>query len=573
MRRTIKLLFAAVAILAVLCTGAAFAATENGVPYLDGSGNKKTQDGVTVISEATQSTLDKTDLDQAWYVVRGHPKFTDPLWFTNTSGVNIILEDGATLEVSYTAEAGILGTLDSPRRTISADHSMTIYAQSTDRETMGCISADRMLPTGGGDWINNEALYVEGPLSIQGGMIKARATAPEGSIMALLAYGGDITVEAHAVLEVDASGAGLGAVGIHCENFVSSGDVTVTATATDPSQSLARTSIALQATDDDGVRIVGGAFRATAFSTRGDDYAAGVTSDNGLFVDGGWVETYPDNYQQHDDINTQITHTGGALIEGDTGVVKKTAVIPAGMTATPRDGVTLTFEQGAKLTVEPGAKLDASGVTLADAANKIANDGLIYLPDGTTVQEIKALGIPRTVKGRILVGSKKYFNDGTEDISSPWRPRPTPTPSYIPGKYTDAIDRERSDTLWDALTGGNLSIHINVDLAKFDNAVSLDGVSLVKDTETVSHDFSAREGSTIVTIWEKTLRDRITTDGDHTAEVIFDDGTAIHTFTVRGTGETPPQKQNTSGGACASGAAVVVGLIGLAAIAIRKRNR
>ena len=154
------------------------------ITYLDKDGNQQVCNKYTVLTSNTAgSILDLTDkwydLPAGWYVVKGNVTFTPRL---DTHGaVNLILTDGSHL----TTEWGI---------NVKEGDTFTVYAQSTDENTMGkltaCLSEDRLsagyyvwpddglsgIGSGGTRWrkANSGIDESEGTIIINGGYILAK---------------------------------------------------------------------------------------------------------------------------------------------------------------------------------------------------------------------------------------------------------------------------------------------------------------------------------------------------------------------------------------------------------------
>ena len=117
-----------------------------GIPYLDENGTQRTA------ASATQVTNSDTQWTNGWYVAQGDITIDQPV--TVSDNVHLILEDGCNLTVN----GGILLTQGS---------NMYIYAQSTEKETMGSLTAT------GTDAGIKEANYGTPSLTITGGKITA----------------------------------------------------------------------------------------------------------------------------------------------------------------------------------------------------------------------------------------------------------------------------------------------------------------------------------------------------------------------------------------------------------------
>ena len=116
------------------------------IPYLDENGTQQTT------ASATQVTNSDTQWTNGWYVAQGDITIDQPV--TVSDNVYLILEDGCNLTVN----GGILLTKGS---------NMYIYAQSTEKETMGSLTAN------GTDAGIKEANYGTPSLTITGGKISA----------------------------------------------------------------------------------------------------------------------------------------------------------------------------------------------------------------------------------------------------------------------------------------------------------------------------------------------------------------------------------------------------------------
>ena len=133
-----------------LCLGllpaTALAATVENITYLDKNGTQQTA------ASATQVTNSDTEWTDGWYVAQSNITIDGTV--TISGNVHLILEDGCNLTVN----GGILLTTGS---------NMYIYAQSTEKETMGSLT------TNGTDAGIKEANYGTPTLTIAGGKITA----------------------------------------------------------------------------------------------------------------------------------------------------------------------------------------------------------------------------------------------------------------------------------------------------------------------------------------------------------------------------------------------------------------
>ena len=149
------------ALLVGLLPTSALAATVENITYLDENGIKQTADS------ATQVTNSDTQWTGGWYVAQGDITINQSV--TVSDNVYLILENGCNLTVN----GGIL---------LKSGGNMYIYAQSTEKETMGSLTAN------GTDAGIKEANYGIPTLTIAGGKITA-----SGSNTGISAYSLTIT--------------------------------------------------------------------------------------------------------------------------------------------------------------------------------------------------------------------------------------------------------------------------------------------------------------------------------------------------------------------------------------------
>ena len=173
-----------------------------GVPYLDGNGQRAYQ-------EATQVTSSTETMTTGWYYVTGDVSRRQ---VTVNGDVKLILGDGCHLAINGSGldMAGIL---------VTGGNSLTIYANSTDEATMGKLTAyspsavsSSGAGIGGGIRANNNSHY--GNITIYGGKIDARGGGGSGiGGGADTEYGGDISIHGGIVKAEGRSdrGAGIGA--------------------------------------------------------------------------------------------------------------------------------------------------------------------------------------------------------------------------------------------------------------------------------------------------------------------------------------------------------------------------
>lgn len=130
----------------VLLPTTALAATVENITYLDKNGTQQTA------ASATQVTNSDTQWTDGWYVAQSNITIDGTV--TISGNVHLILEDGCNLTVN----GGIL---------LAKGSNMYIYAQSTEKETMGSLTAT------GTDAGIKEILPGMPSLTITGGKISA----------------------------------------------------------------------------------------------------------------------------------------------------------------------------------------------------------------------------------------------------------------------------------------------------------------------------------------------------------------------------------------------------------------
>ena len=133
----------------------------SGTPYLKPVWNEKTktvENSVELTGSAPRTFVDSDTLTNGWYIVNGNQSIYD---FSTSGTVNLILADGAHLEVKARVEVARGSTLN-------------IYAQSNDPSVMGKMTvtspSSNMAAALGGDYQS-----AAGTINIYGGMISAES--------------------------------------------------------------------------------------------------------------------------------------------------------------------------------------------------------------------------------------------------------------------------------------------------------------------------------------------------------------------------------------------------------------
>ena len=163
-KRILSILLCCVMLVGLLPT---VALAEGGVSYLDETGTSQTCDS------ATEVTSSDTEWTTGWYVVQGTVEIGSRV--TVSGDVHLILTDGCTLTVN----GGIQVQDDDNDITNGSANALTIYAQSTDKSTMGELIAkgaedDYNAVIGGNE--GNGYGGSGGAITINGGVVKATNT-------------------------------------------------------------------------------------------------------------------------------------------------------------------------------------------------------------------------------------------------------------------------------------------------------------------------------------------------------------------------------------------------------------
>ena len=181
-------LFAALALWFVAALPARAA---NNVPYLDSAGKPQTAATATDITAADCGTT----LASGWYVVSSN--VTCAATITISGDVNLILEDGYTLDVTGSANAGI---------EVNSGNSLTLYGQSAGSGTLTATGDV------GGAGIGGGYIGSGGTITINGGTVTANGGGTGAGIGG--GYGGNggtITINGGTVTATgDVCGAGIG---------------------------------------------------------------------------------------------------------------------------------------------------------------------------------------------------------------------------------------------------------------------------------------------------------------------------------------------------------------------------
>ncbi|MCI6966982.1 hypothetical protein MR810_07650, partial [bacterium] len=131
-KRILSILLCCVMLVGLLPT---VALAEGGVSYLDETGTSQTCDSATEVTDSVTAWTGTTG-NPGWYVATGNIIINSRV--TVTGDVRLILTDGCTLTVN----GGIQVQDDDDDITNGSANALTIYAQSTDKSTMGKLIAN-----------------------------------------------------------------------------------------------------------------------------------------------------------------------------------------------------------------------------------------------------------------------------------------------------------------------------------------------------------------------------------------------------------------------------------------------
>ena len=194
--KTMKSLFLSAAVMLTVCAAVPWAAVsvsaDEAVTYLDENGTENTCTYYTTVTSDTKEWYGSWDWDDGWYFVNEDTEITDRIRVEGD--VRLIIADDVTL----IARNGI---------TVEGSDSLTIYAQSTDENTMGslcCVSSDRYSACIGGS--NSGENGDCGIITINGGNITAKGcnglfaacigSGKDGNCGIITINGGDVIAQA-----------------------------------------------------------------------------------------------------------------------------------------------------------------------------------------------------------------------------------------------------------------------------------------------------------------------------------------------------------------------------------------
>ena len=201
-KRILSILLCCVMLVGLLPT---VALAEGGVSYLDETGTSQT------CASATEVTSSDTGWTTGWYVVQGTVEIGSRV--TVSGDVHLILTDGCTLTVN----GGIQVQDDDNDITNGSANALTIYAQSTDKSTMGKLIAtgakrdnNAVIGGNGGNSYGGSC----GTIIINGGTVTATSTGYGAGIGSGSGThggsGGEVMITGGTVKASSSRGAGIG---------------------------------------------------------------------------------------------------------------------------------------------------------------------------------------------------------------------------------------------------------------------------------------------------------------------------------------------------------------------------
>ena len=206
-KRILSILLCCVMLVGLLPT---VALAEGGVSYLDETGTSQTCASATEVTSS--DTGWGTSGTTTWYVVQGTVIIGSRV--TVSGDVHLILTDGCTLTVN----GGIQVQDDDDDITNGSANALTIYAQSTDKSTMGKLIAkgaerdyNAVIGGNGGNSYGGSC----GTIIINGGTVTATSTGYGAAIgggdgISTGGSGGEITINGGSVIATGVNGAAIG---------------------------------------------------------------------------------------------------------------------------------------------------------------------------------------------------------------------------------------------------------------------------------------------------------------------------------------------------------------------------
>lgn len=442
------------------------------VSYLDETGTSQTCDS------ATEVTSSDTEWTTGWYVATGNITIgtaESPQRVTITGDVRLILTDGCTLTVN-----GGIQVQDNSTESTPNTNALTIYAQSTDKSTMGKLIAtgakrdnNAVIGGNGGNSYGGSC----GTIIINGGTVTATSTGYGAAIgggygIFTGGSGGTITINGGNINASNQIGAGIGG-GEGGGDGGSGGEITINGGS-------------VIATGVNGAAIGGG-------------YSGGVTGGSGgkIIITGGNIAASGDGTAIGGGCGTrggsggEVTITGGTVTatggDGAEGIGGGRYDVTSGT-----DGTFQTTNNG-NAVIFASSIGDQSGKDSWSGVIFEGNEGKVYgnptLTDDLTIPENKALAIPSgktlTVNSTITVQGT-LTNNGTIIGSGSITPDEKKL-TYKAAPSTPVIDSVSADSITLRPITGETAVEYSKDNTNWQSETTFSGL-----TAATSYTFYAR---------------------------------------------------------------------------------
>ena len=478
-KRILSILLCCVMLVGLLPT---VALAEGGVSYLDETGTLQT------CASATKVTDSVTAWSNGWYVVTGDVTIgteETPLRVTVSGDVRLILADGCTLTVNGCIQVQD----DDDDITNGSANALTIYAQSTDKSTMGELIAkgaerDFNAAIGGG---NGDTGGSGGKITINGGIVTATSNAGAGIGGGYGdgsgGSGGTVTINGGIVTATSIGGAGIGGGEGEGGSGGSGGTITINGGVVKAESTLGAAiggGYSGGGTGGDGgkITITGGNTTASGYTGTaiGGGYGTRGGSGGEVTITGGTVTATGNARGNTSAYIIGVEGIGGGRYDITSGT--------DGTFQTTNNGNAVIF---ASSIGDQSHKADWSGIIFEGDEGKVY--GNPTLTDDLTIPEKKALDIPvgktLTVNSTITVKGI-LTNDGTIIGSGSITPDEKKL-TYKAAPSTPVIDSVSADSITLQPIVGETAVEYSKDNTKWQSGTTFSGL-----TAATSYTFYAR---------------------------------------------------------------------------------
>ena len=478
-KRILSILLCCVMLAGLLPT---VALAEGGVSYLDETGTLQT------CASATKVTDSVTAWSNGWYVVTGDVTIgteETPLRVTVSGDVRLILADGCTLTVNGCIQVQD----DDDDITNGSANALTIYAQSTDKSTMGELIAkgaerDFNAAIGGG---NGDTGGSGGKITINGGIVTATSNAGAGIGGGYGdgsgGSGGTVTINGGIVTATSIGGAGIGGGEGEGGSGGSGGTITINGGVVEAKSTLGAAiggGYSGGGTGGDGgkITITGGNIAASGYTGTaiGGGYGTRGGSGGEVTITGGTVTATGNARGNTSAYIIGVEGIGGGRYDITSGT--------DGTFQTTNNGNAVIF---ASSIGDQSHKADWSGIIFEGDEGKVY--GNPTLTDDLTIPEKKALDIPvgktLTVNSTITVKGI-LTNDGTIIGSGSITPDEKKL-TYKAAPSTPVIDSVSADSITLQPIVGETAVEYSKDNTNWQSGTTFSGL-----TAATSYTFYAR---------------------------------------------------------------------------------